>query len=67
MKKIIRKIKMYFEEKRNWNAKMSEPLRARIDDENLFGRLRGSISHVQLSAGQARMERLSIHKQRKEN
>jgi|GEM_PF-3527005 hypothetical protein len=30
MKKIFKKILMYFEEKRNWNAKMSEPLRARI-------------------------------------
>ena len=30
MKKLIYKIRMHFEEKRNWKAKMSEPLKIRI-------------------------------------
>lgn len=30
MFKLIKKIYMYFEEKRNWNAKMSESLKAKV-------------------------------------
>lgn len=30
MKKIIKKIIMYFEGKKIWNAKMSEPLKIRV-------------------------------------
>ena len=30
MKKVIRKIYMFFEEKRNWNVKMSEPLKVKV-------------------------------------
>lgn len=30
MFKLIKRIHMYFEEKRNWNAKMSEPLKAKV-------------------------------------
>lgn len=30
MFKLIKKIYMYFEEKRNWNTKMSEPLKAKV-------------------------------------
>ena len=30
MRKLVNKIRMHFEEKRNWKAKMSEPLKVRI-------------------------------------
>lgn len=49
MKNIVRKIKMYFEGKAIWKAKMSEPLKIRIvssDNENSDKELKSETEHV---------------------
>lgn len=38
-KKLIHKIYMYTAEKKNWNAKMAEPLKVRIVRKEAFARL----------------------------